>query len=51
VGYTGEIFYNTSKPDGTMFKLTNVDKLNSFGWSFKTKLTDGIRKVYSEYLK
>ena len=51
VGYSGDIFFNTKKPDGTMLKRTNTDKINSLGWSHKTKLSDGIQKVYDEYIK
>jgi GDP-L-fucose synthase len=48
--YRGEIIWNKSKPDGTFQKLLDVDKLHSLGWSEKIKLSDGIRKVYSDYI-
>jgi GDP-L-fucose synthase len=51
VGFSGDIFFNTDKPDGTMFKLTNIDKISSLGWSYKIKLLEGIQKVYDEYMK
>jgi len=31
VGYTGELFFNTQKPDGMMFKLTNSSRLCELG--------------------
>jgi len=48
VGFEGEIFTDTSKPDGTPRKLMDVSKLNGFGWKAKTSLEEGIQKVYDE---
>ena len=50
VGYKGSFIFNTSKPDGTMKKLTNVSKLNSLGWKHKISLERGVEKMYSWYL-
>lgn len=50
VGFKGELFFNTSKPDGTMQKLTDVQKLHNLGWHHTVKLTDGIEKMYDWYL-
>ena len=51
VGYTGELYFNTQKPDGTMIKLTDPSKLHSLGWKHKVELEDGIKRVYEWYLK
>jgi GDP-L-fucose synthase len=51
VGYTGELYFNTDKPDGTMLKLTDPSKLNDFGWKHKVELEDGIKIMYEWYLK
>jgi len=51
VGYKGELYFNTEKPDGTMKKLTDVTKLNSLGWKYKTDLESGIKEIYKWYLK
>ena len=51
VNYKGNIIYDTSKPDGTMRKLTNVSKLNSLGWMHKIEINEGIKKLYDWYLK
>ena len=51
VGFNGEFYFNKSKPDGTMFKLTNPNKLHSLGWKHKIELESGIRLMYSWYLK
>ncbi len=50
VGFEGELVFNADKPDGTMLKLTDVTKLNSLSWSYKTELGEGIRRVYDWYL-
>jgi len=49
VGFQGELIWNTEKPDGTMRKLMNVDKLSSLGWKAKIMLQDGIKSVYKAY--
>ena len=51
VGYSGKISYDKSKPDGMLVKLLNVDRLSNIGWSYKTSLTDGIKKTYDWFLK
>ena len=50
VGYGGELYFNTSKPDGTMVKLTDPSKLNALGWKYSVELEEGIRRVYKWYL-
>ena len=49
VGYTGELYFNTSKPDGTMRKLTDVSKLHALGWKHTIELRDGIHQMYAWY--
>ena len=51
IGFTGELTFNTSKPDGTLRKLTDVSKLHSLGWKHKIKLEEGIEKLYAWYLE
>ena len=48
VGYTGELVFDASKPDGTPRKLLDVNKLHSLGWQHKIALADGIRGVYDD---
>ena len=48
-GFTGELLWDASKPDGTMRKLLNVDKLHNLGWKEKIPLKEGIKAVYSQY--
>jgi GDP-L-fucose synthase len=51
VGYTGNIIYDSTKPDGTPRKLLDVSRLNANGWTYKTPLKEGIEKVYKWYLQ
>lgn len=51
IGYNGDIRWNSNKPDGTMRKLCNVDKLHSLGWVHKIEIDEGIKKLYNWYLE
>ena len=48
VGYSGELDWDTSKPDGTPRKLMNVSRINSLGWKAKIGLREGIEEVYRD---
>jgi len=49
VGYRGEIFFDSSKPDGTMRKLTDPGRLHSLGWRHNVELEEGVRMIYRWY--
>ena len=49
IGFSGSFFFNNSKPDGTMRKLTDSTKLESLGWKYTVDLPLGIRKMYEFY--
>ncbi len=49
VGFNGELFFNDSKPDGTMLKMTDVTKLHKLGWHHKIEIEKGIQKLYDWY--
>jgi len=51
VGFTGDLVFNTSKPDGTMRKLTDVSKLHALGWKHKISLNEGLKSFYEWYNK
>ena len=51
IGYEGSFFFDNTKPDGTMKKLTDVSKLHSMGWKHSVNLEEGINKLYNWYLK
>ncbi|MBL7981388.1 MAG: GDP-L-fucose synthase [Flavobacteriales bacterium] len=51
VGYTGELKWNTEKPDGTPRKLMDVSRLHNLGWKHRIGLREGITAVYTEFAK
>ncbi len=51
IGYTGELNFDSSKPDGTPRKLMNVDKLHKLGWKHTISLETGIGLAYQDFLK
>ena len=51
VGHQGEIFWDSSKPDGTPRKLMDVSKIKSIGWTYSTELDYGILKTYKWFLE
>jgi GDP-L-fucose synthase len=50
VGFTGEIVYDQTKPDGTPRKLMSVDRLSALGWKATTSLSDGIARAYADFM-
>ena len=50
VGYSGEISYDPSRPDGTPRKLLDVGRLSKLGWRARTTLEDGLKLAYQAYL-
>ncbi|MBR1934591.1 MAG: GDP-L-fucose synthase [Muribaculaceae bacterium] len=49
VGYKGEIRWDSSKPDGTPRKLTDVSRLHSLGWRHTVELEEGVPALYRWY--
>ncbi|MBY5744978.1 GDP-L-fucose synthase [Rhizobium leguminosarum] len=49
VGFTGEIVYDQTKPDGTPRKLMSVDRLSALGWKATTSFGDGIARAYADF--
>ena len=49
VGYTGNIVYDTSKPDGTPRKLMDVGLMMAAGWQASTPLEAGLRVAHAEF--
>ena len=41
VGYQGKLTFDSSKPDGTMRKLTDPSKLHNLGWHHKIDIEEG----------
>lgn len=50
VGHTGEINWDSTKPDGTPRKLMDVSKLHELGWKANITLEEGIKDTYNWYL-
>jgi GDP-L-fucose synthase len=51
VGFSGEILWDKSKPDGTPRKLMDSSRLFAMGWRPKIDLETGVRLVYDDFLK
>jgi len=51
IGFKGELRWDSSKPDGTPRKLTDVSKLHRLGWHHKVEIDEGISKLYNWYLQ
>lgn len=50
VGFTGQIHWDTQRPNGTPRKLLDVSKATALGWTYRTELEDGIRLAYQDFL-
>jgi GDP-L-fucose synthase len=50
VGFTGDIKFDATKPDGAPRKLMNVGRLNSLGWEYSVPLENGLTKTYEWFL-
>jgi GDP-L-fucose synthase len=51
VGFTGDLVFDTSKPDGTPRKLLDVSKLHKLGWKHRIALQEGLALAYQDFLK
>jgi len=51
IGFRGDFYFNTEKPDGTIKKLTDPSKLQALGWKHKVELEEGIQRMYAWYLR
>ena len=49
VGFSGELVFDTSKPDGTPRKLMDSSKIHALGWKPSVSLEEGIARVYRHY--
>ena len=49
VGFTGQVHFDTTKPDGTMRKLIDVSKLHSLGWHHKVDIEEGVQRLFEWY--
>jgi GDP-L-fucose synthase len=49
VGFSGNLIFDHSKPDGAPQKLLDVSRINRMGWRYQISLAKGIRDVYTWY--
>ena len=49
-GYRGLLKFDSSKPDGTMRKLTDVSKLHRLGWHHRIEIEEGVQRMYAWYI-
>jgi len=50
IGFQGDFYFNTDKPDGTLVKLTDPSKLHNLGWRHTINLDKGIETMYNWYI-
>ena len=50
IGYQGAISFDSSKPDGTMKKLTDPSKLNGLGWKHQVEIEEGVERIFEWFL-
>jgi len=51
VGYTGEIVWDTTKPNGTPRRALDTSKMDALGWKAKTSLEDGLEYTIKWFLE
>jgi GDP-L-fucose synthase len=49
-GFSGNLVFDTTKPDGTPRKLLDVSKLHALGWKHKIALKDGLKIAYQDFI-
>ena len=50
IDYKGNISFDSSKPDGTMKKLTDPSKLNGLGWKHQVIIEEGVKRIFEWYI-
>jgi GDP-L-fucose synthase len=51
VGFTGNIVFDSSEPDGTPKKLLDSSKIHKMGWKHQIDLENGLKMTYQDFLK
>ena len=51
IGFSGDVIYDRTKPDGTPKKLLDVSRINSLGWKARVALEEGILLTYNAFMK
>ena len=50
VGYTGQIEFDATKPDGTPRKWMDSKRLNDLGWQAQVSLLEGLKLAYQDFV-
>ena len=50
VSYTGEIVFDTDKPDGAPRKLMDSGRINALGWKAQIDLETGLAAAYQDFV-
>ena len=50
IGYTGQITFDSTKPDGAPRKLMDSTRLNALGWKAQVGLEEGLKDAYQDFL-
>ncbi|HCG2922860.1 TPA: GDP-L-fucose synthase [Klebsiella pneumoniae] len=50
VGFTGDVTFDATKPDGTPRKLLDVSRLKALGWQYSVSLEAGLQQAYAWFL-
>lgn len=51
MGYKGRLVFDVSKPDGTLRKLLDVNKIKKLGWEPSVSLSEGLDRSIAFFLK
>lgn len=51
VGFTGQIIFDKSKPNGTMRKLLDNSRIKSIGWEPRISEQEGLQSAYADFLE
>lgn len=51
VGFSGQVIFDASKPDGTPRKLMDVSRLTALGWRYRYDLETGLAMTYRWFLE
>lgn len=49
VGFAGELVFDSTRPDGTPRKLSDVSRIHALGWKHRIRLAEGLRQTYRWY--
>ena len=51
VGFSGELVFDESMPDGMPFKVMDANRINQLGWEYKIDLKDGLNLTYASFIE